>query len=420
MSTPPPPPFRFDNIDMDAFRKDIEALRVEIDAALGQEDIDHLKRIELVGKIATAVGLATCWMAPNPVSALGLGLGRSTRWLMMHHIGHRGYDKVPGIPAKYTSKVFARGARRFLDWADWMVPEAWIYEHNVLHHSYTGEEEDPDLLERNTETLQNSKLPYSLRYAIMGLLAISWRSTYYAPNTMRTWLDRPSERKRRAREQNVAVDEAALSDEQLQEELFKRCYAPYFGLNFIALPLAYLPLGPWASFSALCNSVMAEAVTNLHTFCVVGPNHTGDDIYRFEDRPASRGEFYVRQVIGSVNFKTGTDWIDFWHLWLNYQIEHHIWPDIPMLKYRQFQPRVKELCEKYEIPYLQEGVLRRVKKMADVAVGKASMLRMPAAINTENKKAAVASTTAAKPGKKSTSQARRTRQSSSPTPVAAT
>ncbi len=406
-------PFRFEDVDMDALRKDIDALRSEIDASLGQEDIDHLVKMERVGKIATAVGLATCWIAPNPLSALGLGLGRSTRWLMMHHVGHRGYDKVPGIPEKYTSKVFARGSRRFLDWADWMVPEAWIYEHNVLHHSYTGEEEDPDLLERNTEALQNSKLPFFARYTVMALLAMGWRSYYYAPNTMRTWLDRPSERKRRAREQNVATEDAALTDKQLQEELFKQCYIPYTGLNFVALPLAYLPLGPWASFSALCNSLMAEAVTNLHTFCVVGPNHTGDDIYRFDDRPASRGEFYVRQIIGSANFKTGTDVVDFAHLWLNYQIEHHIWPDIPMLKYQQFQPRIKALCEKYEIPYVQEGVMRRVKKMVDVAVGKTSMLRMPAAEK-------VSESPAVETKKQRTSSARRSSKGAPKTTVAAT
>jgi len=72
-------PFRFEDVDMDALRKDIDALRSEIDASLGQEDIDHLVKMERVGKIATAVGLATCWIAPNPLSALGLGLGRSTR-----------------------------------------------------------------------------------------------------------------------------------------------------------------------------------------------------------------------------------------------------------------------------------------------------------------------------------------------------
>lgn len=427
MSKPPPAKsparlFRFEDVDMDAFRKDIDALRAEIDASLGQEDIDHLISMERIGKIATAIGLATCWIAPNPLSALGLGLGRSTRWMLMHHVGHRGYDKVPGVPEKYTSKVFARGSRRFLDWADWMVPEAWIYEHNVLHHSYTGEEDDPDLLERNAEALQNSKLPYAVRYALMGILALGWRSYYYAPNTMRTWLDRPSERKRRAREQNISTEDAALTDEQLQDALFKRCYAPYTGLNFVALPLAYLPLGPWASFSAFCNSLMAEAVTNLHTFCVIGPNHTGDDIYRFEDRPTSRGEFYVRQIIGSANFKTGTNRIDFAHLWLNYQIEHHIWPDIPMLKYQQFQPKIKALCEEYEIPYVQEGVMRRVKKMVDVAVGKTSMLRIPAAVtNKVTTSAENFVTEATATSKKSrTSSARRSPKGAPQTTVAAT
>ena len=46
---------------------------------------------------------------PNPISMALLSLGRGTRWMLMHHIGHRGYDRVPNVPAKYTSKVFARG-----------------------------------------------------------------------------------------------------------------------------------------------------------------------------------------------------------------------------------------------------------------------------------------------------------------------
>src|SRR5262249_10089236 len=98
----------------------------------------HLRRIERVGRVATAVGLATAWLAPNPFSAGALALGRSTAWLLMHHVGHRGYDKVPGVARRHTSRVFARGRRRFVDWLDWMTPEAWVYEHNVLHHQHTG------------------------------------------------------------------------------------------------------------------------------------------------------------------------------------------------------------------------------------------------------------------------------------------
>ncbi|HRI72036.1 MAG TPA: fatty acid desaturase, partial [Polyangium sp.] len=136
-----------------------------------------------------------------------------------------------------------------------------------------------------------------------------------------------------------------------------------------------MPLGPWSAFSAFCNSVMAEALSNLHTFAVIVPNHSGDDIYRFEDRPASRAEHVLRQIIGSVNFDTGGDLNDFAHFWLNYQIEHHIWPDIPMRQYQIVQPKVRALCEKYGIPYVQENVFTRVKKMLDIAVGNTTMPR---------------------------------------------
>jgi fatty acid desaturase len=125
------------------------------------------------------------------------------------------------------------------------------------------------------------------------------------------------------------------------------------------------------------NSVVAEALTNAHTFLVVGPNHTGDDLYRFENRPTSKGEFYVRQVIGSVNYRTGGDVNDWLHMWLNYQIEHHLFPDIPMRTCQRVQPRVKALCERFGVPYLQEPVTRRFGKMLDVFVGRTSMRKAP-------------------------------------------
>jgi hypothetical protein len=105
----------------------LRALRTEIDASLTEADADHLRKIERWGRACTAVGLATAWMGPNPVSAVGLALGRSTRWALMHHCGHRGYDKVPNAPKRYHSKVFARGWRRLVDWPDWMIPAAWAF-----------------------------------------------------------------------------------------------------------------------------------------------------------------------------------------------------------------------------------------------------------------------------------------------------
>lgn len=358
------PPFDPSSVDMDAFQRELKALREELDASLGEADAAHLRKIERWGRVATALGVATCWLAPNPLSAAALSLGRSTRWLLMHHVGHRGYDRVPGLPASRTSKGFARGHRRALDWLDWMLPEAWVFEHNVLHHSHTGEEADPDLLERNAEgTLRNPARPLWLRYVQLALLALTWRASYYAPETLTAL-------RRKGRRHGAAMSRAE------GWELVLQCYVPYALFYFVLFPALFLPLGLWAAFSVLCNSVLADVLTNLHTFLVVGPNHTGEDLYRFDAAPESRGARFVQQVIGSANYRTGGDLNDFAHLWLNYQIEHHIWPDLPMLKYAQVQPKVRALCEKYGVPYVQESVWTRARKMVDIVVGKASMRRL--------------------------------------------
>ncbi len=357
------PDFDPSSVDVEGFLRDVRALRAEIDASVSEADLAHLRRIERWGRTATVIGLATCWVVPNPLSAVALCLGRSTRWLLMHHVGHRGYDRVPGAPAERTSKSFAKGRRRFLDWFDWILPEAWVYEHNVLHHSHTGEDADPDLLERNAEgTLRDPNRPLALRYLQLALLAITWRASYYAPETLASL-----RRKRRP--------DGPLTREEWREVLLSG-YAPYFAWNFVLLPALFLPLGAWAAFSALCNSLMAEVLSNFHTFLVVGPNHTGEDLYRFDSSPEGRGERYLAQVIGSANYRTGGDLNDYLHLWLNYQIEHHVFPDLSMLQYQRVQPKVRALCEKYGIPYVQESVWTRARKMVDIVVGKSSMRRI--------------------------------------------
>lgn len=351
------------NIDIDGFVKELKKLREEINASLGEEDIKHLQKIENWGIISNLLGVLTAGIAPNLFSSFAMGLGRSTRWLLMHHIGHRGYDSVPNIPAKYTSKVFAKGLRRFIDWPDWMTPESWKYEHNVLHHSHTGETRDPDLLERNSYKIREANVPMPLKYAVVTLLGTVWKPAYYAPSNLHA-----------LHVDKVKKDNGDFElDAKLIKELILECYLPYTLLQFIIFPMLFLPLGPWSVFSALSNSIMAELMANFHGFLVVAPNHTAEDIYRFESKPKNRNERFLRQVIGSANYTTGNDFIDYMHFWLNYQIEHHIYPDLPMLKYQQFQPQIKAICEKYGVPYLQEDVFTRFKKMLDITVGKTSM-----------------------------------------------
>jgi fatty acid desaturase len=148
---------------------------------------------------------------------------------------------------------------------------------------------------------------------------------------------------------------------------------PYALARFVAAPAAFLPLGPWASASVLLNSLGAEVLTNLHTFAVIVPNHAGSDVWRFDAPLHDKHEFFVRQTIGSANCKGGNDVADFLLGYLNYQIEHHLWPDLPPLKYRQAQPRVQAICAKHGVPYVIESVFARVQRMLAIMVGDGSM-----------------------------------------------
>jgi len=122
--------------------------------------------------------------------------------------------------------------------------------------------------------------------------------------------------------------------------------------------------------------VLAEIFANLHSFLVIVPNHTADDIYQFSTPHKSQGEYYLRQIMGSVNYNTGSDLIDFSHGFLNYQIEHHLFPNMPHSFYQKMQPIVKDICKKHNLEYRQESVFKRIAMTIDLMVGKTKVLRI--------------------------------------------
>ncbi|RZL34775.1 MAG: fatty acid desaturase [Pedobacter sp.] len=350
-------------------------------ANLGEDDIKHLQKMERWGRICSIAGYSTAWLIPNPISAFLISTGNLTRWaIATHHISHKGYDRVPNVPEKYKSKNFAVGWRRFIDWNDWIYPEAWNYEHNFLHHYHTGENYDPDLVEKTMHYIRSPKIPMIIKYGVVGFFMSTWKLAYYAPNTL--WILNNSKETKGGKKTDVFDTikpgmfpglKVFIPFTKNWFDFIAKCVMPYTLFRFVLLPLLFLPLGFQASLFVLINSILAEIITNIHSFIIITPNHSGEDLYRFERPISDQAEFYVRQVSGSVNYKCGNDVIDFFQGWLNYQIEHHLFPDMPLLRYQQIQPRVKEICEKYNVPYVQESVFKRFGKLVDIITGKGTM-----------------------------------------------
>merc|ERR1711865_915075 len=173
-------------------------------------------------------------------------------------------------------------------------------------------------------------------------------------------------------------------------DFIKRVMGPYLLGRFFLLPAPLLLISRPFYLTAITNLALADLFSNIHSFIIIATNHCGDDMYKFEGSCTPRsGTFYMRAVTSSANFRTSNgidangkarnvhgnmaDLNDFLHGWLNYQVEHHSWPQLSMLSYQKAAPQLREICNRYDVPYVQENVFKRLKKTADIMVGATTM-----------------------------------------------
>jgi len=376
-------------LDLEGFGREVHELGERLKTEQGEADQEHLAEMVTWSRCCAALGLATMWLPPNPITIVALSLWTHSAWTMIgHHVCHGGYNRSSST---YNSRGFALGSafQRLIDWFDWMLPEAWNVEHNQQHHFRLGEDADPDLVERNVEAWSGTQklfMPY--------LSMLTWKWSYYAPNTYKEL--KMAEWRKQGKPLPEGFDPLApltvagiLAGKAKGlfsfEELLGKVMAPYFLWRFILMPLPLALLDPTFYFNAVVSLLLADVLSNIHGFIVIVTNHAGSDLYRFETgcKPKSP-TFYLRAVTSSANFTTGGNLNDFMHGWLNYQIEHHAWPDLSMLAYQKGQPELKEICRKYGVPYVQENVFVRLKKTLEIMMGFTRMRMYP--VQYESKK----------------------------------
>jgi fatty acid desaturase len=115
------------------------------------------------------------------------------------------------------------------------------------------------------------------------------------------------------------------------------------------------------SFKAtLAANFTANIVRNVWAYSIIFCGHFPDQTYTFsqaEVENETRGGWYVRQLLGSANIDGGP----LFHVLagnLSFQVEHHLYPDMPSSRYAEIAPRVREICRRYGLPY-NTGPLHR-------------------------------------------------------------
>jgi fatty acid desaturase len=108
-------------------------------------------------------------------------------------------------------------------------------------------------------------------------------------------------------------------------------------------------------------TIVANGLRNGWAYIVIVCGHFADGAEKFtasvlEDE--TKPDWYLRQMLGSANFRAGRV-LAFMSGNLCYQIEHHLFPDLPSNRLPEIAERVRVLCVSYDLPYTTGSFIRQ-------------------------------------------------------------
>jgi linoleoyl-CoA desaturase len=307
-------------------------LRARIVDDLGERDREYIYSIikaqrgfEIAGRGLMYLGfLPPFWLAA--VAALSVSKILDNMEIG-HNVMHGQYDwmREPGL----NSRVF--------EWDTVCPADQWKHSHNYIHHTYTNiHNKDRDIgygILRMDETQHWNPLRLGQPLYAFGLMMLfEWGVMGHDLEV-----------------ENIVRGKRKWSDiKRLVTGMWRKAGRQVLK-DYVVFPALTGPL----FVSTLAGNVTANLIRNVWAYSIIFCGHFPTGVQTFtEDETAdeTRGEWYVRQMLGSANI-TGSKLFHIMSGNLSHQIEHHLFPDLPANRYPQLAPEVRELCEKYGLPY---------------------------------------------------------------------
>src|SRR5277367_4154449 len=315
----------------DAFGAELDAIKERVMADLGQRDADHIRRViktqralEVGGRALLFAGIfPPAWLAGTAM----LGISKILDNMEIgHNIMHGQYDwmRDPSI----------RGQE--FEWDTACPADQWRHSHNYMHHTHTnivGKDRDIGYgILRMSE--DEPWRPYYLGNPLYAALLATFFQYGVALHDMET--------------ERIAAGEITLGDKRsILEDIWRKVRGQTLK-DYVLFPLLSGPSFPFV----LAGDASANLARNLWAFTIIFCGHFPDGTRQFTEEQAeneTRGEWYYRQLLGSANLTGGK----LFHILagnLSFQIEHHLFPDIPAHRYSEISREVTEIRERYGIP----------------------------------------------------------------------
>jgi fatty acid desaturase len=314
--------------------RELDAIRDEILAKRGAEDAAYIRRmikiqrgLEISGRAALLVSKnKAAWVTGTTLLSLAKILENME---LGHNILHGQWDwmRDPDIHSTTWEWDFVTPAR------------SWQHTHNDLHHRWTnvvGKDNDVGYNLLRMDENQPWK-PINLANPLFNAIlapVFEWGIAIYDLEL-------------------TEYKEGTKSKEALLKDLkaLGKKVITQFTKDYAATPAVAMLTG--SGKHALYGTITANAVRNVWAHAVIFCGHFPEGTDTFTEEMVegeTRGDWYVRQMIGSANISGSK----FMHLMtgnLSHQIEHHLFPDLPSSRYAEVAPRVREICQRYGLKY---------------------------------------------------------------------
>jgi fatty acid desaturase len=314
------------------FGRELDAIRERVIADLGDRDATYIRRVikaqralEVGGRAMLFAGiLPPAWIAGTAMLAASKILDNME---IGHNVMHGQYDWM-GDPA-LTSRNF--------EWDSACPSDQWRHSHNYMHHTYTNiVDMDRDIgygILRMSEDQRWS--PYYLGNPVYAFLLMVFFQYGVALHELET---------ERIRSGEISIADKRDTIRGIWHKVKRQTLKDY-----VAFPLLAGPFAPWV----FTGNLTANLIRNVWSYAIIFCGHFPDGTQEFskeETENESRGMWYFRQVLGSANLTGGK----LFHVMsgnLSFQIEHHLFPDLPAFRHDEISKEVQEICERYGVPY---------------------------------------------------------------------
>jgi len=235
------------------------------------------------------------------------------------------------------------------DWDTASPAEAWRHSHNYEHHTFTNiRGKDRDLGYEIMRIDPHQKWhPIYLLQPLYNLILMGFFEWGVALHDLNGEAIRKGEKPR-----EQVTEELKAIGVKARRKIVK---------DYLAFPaLSAAVSGRRAFKSTLAADFTANIVRNVWAYSIIFCGHFPDQTFTFSEQEVAdetRGGFYVRQLLGAANIDGGP----LFHLLagnLSFQVEHHLFPDMPSSRYAEIAPRVRDICTRYGLPY-NTGPLHR-------------------------------------------------------------